>query len=150
MPYGERLVSIRTARNLTNSTISKMCDVSLPTVNRLFKKNSESGNFDTYVSLANGLGFSLDELAGLKPPDKSIDDIHKSYSEQLANKDSIIAEKDRLIAEKDAIIKEIKEEYRKERKEKHHLSSVFAIFAVALLVVLALDLLHGHFGYFQY
>ena len=150
MPYGEKLKLIKKERGLTNSAISKMCNVSLATVTRLFDEKNLSGNFETFVALAKGLEFSLDELAGLKPPDKSIDDIHKSYSEQLSKKDTTIAEKDKLIAEKDAIIKEIKEEYRKERKEKHHLSSVFAIFAIALLAVLALDLLHGHFGYFQY
>lgn len=151
MPYGEKLKLIKKDRGLTNSAISKMCNVSLATVTRLFDEKNLSGNFETFVALAKGLGFSLDELAGLKPPDKSAEDIHKSYAEILAKKDALIAEKDKTISEKDntiakqdATIQDLKDSHHRERNEKYKLSGMFAIFAVVLLVVLALDLMHGH------
>ena len=70
MPYGEKLKTIKREKNLTNAEIHKVCNVPLATVTRVFDEGSQGGNFETYVSLARGLGFSLDELAGLKQPNE--------------------------------------------------------------------------------
>ena len=61
MPYGEKLKTIKREKNLTNAEIHKVCNVPLATVTRIFDECSQGGNFETYVSLARGLGFSLDE-----------------------------------------------------------------------------------------
>ena len=93
MPYGEKLKTIKKEKNLTNAEIHRVCNVPLATVTRVFDEGSQGGNFETYVSLARGLGFSLDELAGLKQPDDQplaspIIETFNSYSEILKEKDT--------------------------------------------------------------
>ena len=148
MPYGEKLKLIKKERRLTNQEIHKLCDVSLPTVTRVFDEESQGGQFETYVSLARGLGFSLDELAGLKQPDEPqlpspvVETIH-SYSELLKEKDERIAElkeqNAKLESEKDAI-----------RHEKRRITSVLIMIVLILVVGLLLDLLNGDIGKFRY
>lgn len=150
MPYGEKLKSIKKDRKLTNSQIHKMCDVPLATVNRLFDEKNLSGNFETFVSIARGLGISLDELAGLKPADTSVEEIHKSYSELLAEKDNLIAKKDNDIAEKDKIIQVLKEGYHREHMGKNRLTCVLVIVLVIVLIIFAIDVSNGHIGHIRY
>ena len=157
MPYGEKLKTIKKDRGLTNVAIHKMCNVPLATVTRLFDEKNLSGNFETFVSIARGLNISLDELAGLKPPSVSVEEVHNSYSEILtkkdaliAEKDSIIVEKDNEITEKDKIIQLLKDGYQREHKGKNRLTSVLAIVAILVLIVFAIDVLNGHIGHIRY
>jgi transcriptional regulator with XRE-family HTH domain len=148
MPYGEKLKTIKKGKNLTNAEIHKICNVPLATVTRVFDEESQGGNFETYVSLARGLGFSLDELAGLKQPNEQplespIIETFNSYSE--------------ILKEKDERIQELKEQNTKLEKEKHDIriekrkiTSALICLVFILVVGLLIDLLNGGIGNFRY
>ena len=148
MPYGEKLNSIKEDRKLTNAQISKICDVSLSTVTRVFDEKNLSGNWETFVSLARGLNFSLDELAGLKPPAESST---ASISAEL------LKEKDERLREKDETIKSLTEDKNAIRKEKNKVGCICITVALALgsivtafAILFIIDLLNGHIGHFRY
>ena len=151
MPYGEKLKLIKKEKQLTNAAISKICSVSLPTVTRLFDEKNLSGNFETFVALAKGLNFSLDELAGLKPP------VASPTLDLLAEKDAQIK---KLTEENDALHKYAKEihednkELRKDnkslRREKIKVVGVLVALLTALAIWIGIDLVNGHFGIFRY
>ena len=145
MPYGEKLNLIKEERKLTNAKISKMCDVSLSTVTRVFDEKNLSGNFETFVSLAKGLNFSLDELAGLKPP------ASPSISAEL------LKEKDERLKEKDEIIKALTEDKIAIRNEKNKAIGITVAVTLALgsivigfAILFIIDLLNGHIGHIRY
>lgn len=166
MPYGEKLKTIKKTKNLTNSEIHKVCNVPLATVTRIFDEESQGGNFETYVSLARGLGFSLDELAGLKQPDEQplaspIIETFNSYSEILKEKDERIQElKDQnanlqaafneLKNSSDKTIDLLKEEKKDIRHEKRKITSALIGLVLILVVGLLIDLLNGNIGKFRY
>ena len=150
MPYGEKLKLIKKDRGLTNSAIHKMCDVPLATVTRLFDEKNLSGNFETFVAIAKGLNISLDELAGLKPSDASVGEIHKTYSEQLAKKDALLVEKNNVIANQDKIIQSLSDAYRNEHRGKNRLTWVLATIAILLLIFFGVDILNGHILHIRY
>lgn len=166
MPYGEKLKTIKREKNLTNAEIHKVCNVPLATVTRVFDEGSQGGNFETYVSLARGLGFSLDELAGLKQPNEQplaspIIETFNSYSEILKEKDERIQELkeqneklqaafDEFKKSSDKTINLIEDEKKDIRHEKRKITS--ALFALILILVIGLliDLFNGHIGNFRY
>lgn len=166
MPYGEKLKSIKRAKNLTNAEIHKVCNVPLATVTRVFDEGSQGGNFETYVSLARGLGFSLDELAGLKQPNEQplaspIIETFNSYSEILKEKDERILELkeqneklqtafNELKASNDKTITLLEEEKKDIRHEKRKITSALIGLIAILVVGLLIDLLNGHIGNFRY
>lgn len=150
MPYGEKLKLIKKERGLTNSQIYEMCKdkVSLPTVTRIFDEESQGGQFETYVSLARCLGFSLDELAGLKQPDEQ--PIPSPIIETISSYSELLKEKDERIKEKDATIKELIEDKKSIRKEKNRLMFVTLVLGTlvsAAAVLFAINLLNGHFHF---
>lgn len=141
MPYLEKLKAFKEGKDLTNAEIARLSNIPLATITRIFNGSTPNPTFETFTQIAIALGASLDEIAGLKEPDEPpipsrIEKTLDSYSE--------------LLREKDDRIKELKEVIEKERKEKHTLEGVFALFIAFVLVVLTIDILHGHFGYFQY
>ena len=148
MPYGEKLKSIKKEKHLTNAEISKICDVPLATVTRLFDEKNLSGNFENFVAIARGLGISLDELADLKQPDEKplpspiVETIH-SYSELLKEKDERIAD----LKLQNAALEKEKQDV---RREKHKIASVLIALVGILVVGLLVDLLNGHIGHFRY
>lgn len=166
MPYGEKLKSIKKDKNLTNAEIQKICNVPLATVTRVFDEESRGGNFETYVSLARGLGFSLDELAGLKQPNEQplaspIIETFNSYSEILKEKDERIQE----LKEQNAKLQTAFDEYKKSakqaidlfekeksdiRREKRKITSALLALVLILVVGLLIDLCNGHIGNFRY
>lgn len=166
MPYGEKLKSIKRDKNLTNAEIQKICNVPLATVTRVFDEESRGGNFETYVSLARGLGFSLDELAGLKQPNEQplaspIIETFNSYSEILKEKDERIQE----LKEQNAKLQTAFDEYKKSakqaidlfekeksdiRREKRKITSALLALVLILVVGLLIDLCNGHIGNFRY
>ena len=166
MPYGEKLKTIKREKNLTNAEIHKVCNVPLATVTRVFDEGSQGGNFETYVSLARGLGFSLDELAGLKQPDAQplaapIIETFNSYSEILKEKDERIQELkeqneklqtafDKLKNSSNKTISVLEEEKKDIRHEKHKITSALIGLVFILVVGLLIDLLNGHIGNFRY
>lgn len=166
MPYGERLKAIKKERGLTNAQIHEMCDVSLPTVTRVFDEESRGGQFETYVLLARGLGFSLDELAGLKQPNEQpipspIIETIGSYSELLKEKEDRIQELKEQNAALQASFNELKESHVKTisvlenekkniRHEKRKITSALIGLVLILIVGLLIDLLNGHVGNFRY
>ena len=160
MPYGERLKTIKKDKKLTNAEIHKICGVPLATVTRMFDDESQGGNFETYVLLARGLGFSLDELAGLKHPDEPplsspIIETINTYSEILKEKDERIHELrdqndklqknfDELKESSDKTIVLLENEKRDIRREKHKLASALLGLVVILVGGLLIHLLNGH------
>ena len=166
MPYGEKLKSIKKDKNLTNAEIQKICKVPLATVTRVFDEESRGGNFETYVSLARGLGFSLDELAGLKQPNEQplaspIIETFNSYSEILKEKDERIQE----LKEQNAKLQTAFDEYKKSanqtvdllekekghiRHEKRKITSALLALVFVLVVGLLIDLFNGDIGNFRY
>lgn len=166
MPYGEKLKTIKREKNLTNAEIHKVCNVPLATVTRVFDEGSQGGNFETYVALARGLGFSLDELAGLKQPDEQplaspIIETFNSYSEILKEKDERIQEIkeqneklqtafNELKTSTDKTISVLEEEKKDVRREKHKITSALIGLVIVLVVGLLVDLLNGHIGNFKY
>lgn len=166
MPYGEKLKTIKKAKNLTNAEIHKVCNVPLATVTRVFDEGSQGGNFETYVSLARGLGFSLDELAGLKQPDEQplaspIIETFNSYSEILKEKDERIQELKEQNAKLQSTFNELKESSNKTisvlekekhdiRTEKRKITSMLLVLVFILVIGLLIDLLNGQVGKFRY
>lgn len=166
MPYGEKLKSIKKERNLTNKQIHEMCDVSLPTVTRIFDEDSQGGQFETYVSFARGLGFSLDELAGLKQPDEQplaspIIETFNSHAELLKEKDERIQELKEQNENLRATIGKLKESTDKTiatlesekadiRHEKRKITSALLALILILVIGLLIDLFNGHIGKFRY
>ena len=153
MPYGEKLNSIKSDRKLTNSQIHEMCDVPLSTVIRMFDKKNVSGNFETYVNLSRGLGFSLDWLAGLKQPDKTSDDL----SQQLREKDTKIEqliEAIKTLRDDNRTLRDDNKSLREDntalRKVKNRVTKALTILTAALIVWIIIDLVNGHFGYFRH
>ena len=148
MPYGKKLITIKKDKRLTNDAIHKICNVPLATVTRIFDEESQGGNFETYVSLARGLGFSLDELAGLKQPNEQplaspIIETFNSYSE-------ILKEKDERIQELKEQIVSIEKEKGDIRHEKRKITSALLALVLVLVVGLLIDLCNGHVGNFRY
>ena len=166
MPYGEKLKTIKKNKKLTNAEIHKVCKVPLATVTRIFDEESQGGNFETYVSLARGLGFSLDELAGLKQPDEQplaapIIETFNSYSEILKEKDERIQE----LKDQNAILQSAFNEFKNSsdktisllenekkdiRHEKRKITSALIGLVLILIIGLLIDLLNGHVGNFRY
>lgn len=166
MPYGEKLKTIKKNKNLTNAEIHKVCNVPLATVTRIFDEESQGGNFETYVSLARGLGFSLDEIAGLKQPNEQplsspIIETFNSYSEILKEKDERIQELKEQNAKLQNTFNELKESSNKTiavlekeksdiRTEKRKITSALLCLVLILVIGLLIDLLNGHIGNFRY
>lgn len=166
MPYGEKLKSIKKDKKLTNAEIHKVCKVPLATVTRIFDEESQGGNFETYVSLARGLGFSLDELAGLKRPDEQplaspIIETFNSYSEILKEKDERIQELkeqneklqtsfSELKNSTDKTISVLESEKHDIRLEKRKITSALLCLVFVLVVGLLIDLFNGNVGNFRY
>ncbi len=166
MPYGKKLKTIKKDKKLTNAEIHKICDVPLATVTRMFDEDSQGGNFETYVSLARGLGFSLDELAGLKQPNEQpfaspIIETFNSYSEILKEKDERIQELKEQNEKLQAAFNELKlssdktigllEGEKKDiRHEKRKITSALLCLVFVLVAGLLIDLFNGHIGNFRY
>lgn len=151
MPYGEKLKLIKKERGLTNAQIHEMCKVSLPTVTRVFEEGSQGGQFETYVSLARGLGFSLDELAGLKQPDEQ--PLSSPIIETISSYSELLKEKDERIKEKDATISELIEDKKAIRKEKNRLMFVTLVLGAIVSIVAVLFIIHisgGNFEHFRW
>ena len=155
MPYGEKLKSIKKAKDLTNAEISKLCNVPLATVTRSFDDGYQGGNFETYVSYARGLGFSLDELAGLKQPNEQ--PIASPIIETLSTYSEILKEKDERIKELKEQNRLLEKEKQDVRHEKRKITSALICVVIILLglgfilvVGLLIDLLNGDIGKFRY
>ena len=137
MQYGEKLKSIKKQLGLTNAKIHDMCDVPLSTVTRIFDEDTPSGNFATFVNLARGLNFSLDELAGLKPPTESPNP-------------ELLKEKDIKIQQLIDAIQVIREDNKSLRKVKFITIGILVVLVIALLCYIIYDLLNGHLGVIRY
>ena len=148
MPYGEKLKSIKNERHLTNAEIHKICDVPLATVTRLFDEKNLSGNFETFVSIARGLGISLDELAGLKQPGE--EPLPSPVRETINSYSELLAEKDERIAELKTQNKALEKEKHDVRREKHRITSALIGLVCILVVGLLIDLFNGHVGNIRY
>ena len=132
---------IKIEKGLTNAEISKLGNIPLPTVTRVFNESTANPTFETLAGIARALGVSLDELAGFKQPDAQplappIVDTLNSYSE--------------LLKEKDIRIEQLMEDKRIIRNEKYKLIGLLVGVITAMLVIIVFDLFNGHFGYFRY
>lgn len=141
MPYIEKLKAVRDDKGLTNVDISKISGVPLATVTRVFNGQTPNPTFETISGIAIALGISLDEITGFRQADvpettSLVENTINSYAE--------------LLNEKDNRIKELKTEKEREHKEKVWAVGILICFTAFILIVLTIDILHGHFGYFQY
>lgn len=141
MPYLERLKTLKDERDLTNAEISKLSNLPLATITRIFNGNTPNPTFETFVQIATALGASLDEIAGLRQPeaprvDTPIENTLNAYAE--------------LLKEKDERIRDLKEEHEKLRKEKHRFAFACACVVGFIMLLLAIDITNGNFGYFRY
>ena len=141
MPYLDRLKTLKEERKITNAEISKISNIPLATITRIFNGQTPNPTFETFSQIAIALGASLDEIAGLKQPEaKPIDSPIQNTLDSYAE----------LLKEKDGRIKELKEEKEYERKEKHKITiALFCVVGIVLLI-LAVDILNGSFGYFRH
>ena len=151
MPYGEKLKLIKQSKKLTNTQIRDLCNVPLATVTRLFDEKNLSGNFETFVALARGLNFSLDELAGLKPPTQS------QNAELLSQKDeqnAKLIEENKLLRDGVSTLrednKELREDNKSLRREKTRVIGVLIALLTVITAWVIIDLANGHFGTFRH
>ena len=144
MPYGEKLNSIKKDRGLTNAKISTICEVPLSTVTRVFDKKTPGANFETMVAFAKGLNFSLDELAGIKPPTENY--CLRLIKEKDAKIQQLIEDNQTLREDN----KTLREDNQQLRRGKIKFVGILATLIIALIVWLIIDLVNGHFGYFRY
>ena len=141
MPYIEKLKMIKEEKGLSNIEIAKIAETPLVTITRIFSGQTPNPTFETISRIALALGVSLDELSGIKQPDKPpipspIENTLNSYVE--------------LLKEKDDRIKELKEDKAVIRNEKYKLVGMLAGIITALLILFTVDIFNGHFGYFRY
>ena len=141
MPYVEKLKMIKEDRGLSLVDISRVGDIPLATVTRVFNGQTPNPTFETIIKIAIGMGVSLDELAGLKHPDDP--PIPSPIENALNTSADLLSEKDKWIAKLTTGIE-------RERKEKHMIMITLFIMVTFALIVLAIDILNGHFGYFIY
>ena len=141
MPYVEKLKMIKEEKGLSNADIARVGDTPLATVTRVFNGQTPNPTFETITRIAIGMGVSLDELAGIKQPDAP------PIASPFENALNTSAE---LLSEKDFRIKELKEDIERQRKEKYMAVGILAFVIAFVLVLLTIDILNGHFGYFQY
>ena len=151
MPYGEKLNSIREAKKLTLAKIHEICDVPLSTVTRVFDKKTPSGNFETFVAIAKGLDFSLDELAGLKPPTESPNlELLREKDEKIQQMIGYI----KTLRDDNQTLRDENKSLREDNKDLRRGKNKIAIALIALLIALIVwfivDLTNGHFGNFRY
>lgn len=141
MPYLEKLKAIKDEKDMTYAEISRLSDIPIATITRIFNGATPNPTFENFYRIAIALGASLDEIVGLRQPDApqvttSIENTLNSYAE--------------LLKEKDDRIKELKEEKERERKEKYRITCLFACFVALILMLVGMDALNGHFGFFKY
>ena len=148
MPYVEKLKMIKEEKKISNAEISKVGNIPLATVIRVFNGQTLNPTFETITGIAIGMGVSLDELAGLKQPDappipSPIEDTLNAYVE-------LLREKDEKIRERDNTITELKAERDSERKVNRRLTGVLVLLVTFVLIILSIDLLNAHIGYIRY
>ncbi len=152
MPYIERLKAIRDERGFKNTVVSKLADIPLATVTRIFNGSTPNPTFETFVKLSIALGVSLDEIAGLRQPeapplDAHIENTLVSYAELLKERDERLREKDELIAS-------LKEAYKNEMNLRKRILCSMGIFmallVVALIFVVTFDMSLGDIGFIRY
>ena len=141
MPYVEKLKVIKEDKKISLADISKVGDIPLATVTRVFNGQTPNPTFETITKIAIGMGVSLDELAGLKQVDAP------PVVAPIENALNASAE---LLSEKDKWISMLTDGIKRERKEKHTILVLLCMVLVFILVVLAIDLLNGHIGHFRY
>lgn len=142
MPYLVRLKALKEDREMTNAEISKLSNIPLATVTRIFNGSTPNPTFETFAQIAIALGASLDEIAGLKQPEDTPKDEHientiNSYVELLKEKDQRLREKDEMIA----TLKEINRQDRTQKKRLLWFIGAFvSLVIMSLIVVIIIDI----------
>ena len=119
----------------------------------MFSEKNLSGNFETFVSIARGLNISLDELAGLKPPDKSVDDLSNLLKEKEIKIEHLIGENKTLHDDINLLRddnKSLRDDNKSLRRGKFITIGILAVSVLALLTYIIYDLLNGHLGVIRY
>lgn len=140
MDYLTRLNDQIDKSGLTNKELAEAAGVSAATISRI-RTGETNATWEVMVSLAQTLGLSLDELAGLKPATQ--EDVVFISKELIASYHSRLTDKDKTIGEKDDTI----DYHRKWLKTFFVALSVVMLF---ILFVLGFDLLNGGIGYIRY
>lgn len=71
------------AKNLTVKDLAKMAEIPESTISNYFSRKTESPAFDTVSKLCIALGISIDEMVGMKQPEKK--EGHEAPQEYFAN-----------------------------------------------------------------
>lgn len=71
MAMADRIKLRRKELGLTQEDLARKCDLTLATVGTFERGVKDNPRLDTLVKLADGLGLSLDELIGRKPPESA-------------------------------------------------------------------------------
>lgn len=127
MPYVEKLKVIKEDKKISLADISKVGDIPLATVTRVFNGQTPNPTFETITKIAIGMGVSLDELAGIKQPDAP------PVAAPIENALNASAE---LLSEKDKWIVALTEGIKRERREKHTILGILFIIVVFILITL--------------
>jgi transcriptional regulator with XRE-family HTH domain len=103
--FAERLKLLRQSRNITQTRLAELLDVS-PRVYNRWEKGGNIPHFETIVRIADILKISLDELAGRKEPSTDVA-IQNSELHSLCGKLDILSDQDQqaLIVMIDSLVK---------------------------------------------
>ena len=141
MPYTSRLIAIKQEKKISNAEISRLSDVPLATVTRIFNEQTLTPSFETFVKIAVALGASLDEIAGIKQPETPPVDAHI---------ENTLINYSQLLQEKDDRIRELKEERDQEHRERVRMLMFTCGLIAVGVAILIFDMFNGHIGYFTY
>lgn len=120
----DKLTELKNSRGLTNQQISDLSGVPLSTVTRIFNGQTDNPNIQTVADIVSAMGGSVDEVLGLKPPEKG--------------------------EKEDNLIELYREIIKSKNRDIKRLFWILAIVICIITVALALDLLVGNIGFIRY
>jgi transcriptional regulator with XRE-family HTH domain len=86
MLFGERLLSIRKKKKVSQDELAKQIGVHAPVIGR-YERNEVKPSIDVATNIANALGVSLDFLVGITDVDLDNEVLHQVMDIQKLNED---------------------------------------------------------------
>ena len=141
----------------TRQEVSKLCDVPLGTINRIFSTSINDVNTETYSKITKGLNISVDALWGISPEALPVSCklCHESGIVKCLNDDKsrLHQDKETLYANNMALLKKYenavdlyKEEQKTLKKERIFSRILSAIF----IVLLILEFIFNQYGWIHF
>ena len=122
--FTNKLIALKSARNLTNQQISEMSNVPLSTITRIFNGQTENPNIQTIVDIVKAMDGSMDEILGLRT------------GAAKETEDRLVQLYQQVIRDKNRSIKV--------------LTWVLLVIGTVLMGILVYDILNGNVGYVRY